>query len=80
MNHKEYLELHDNCVAAMRAYFAEAETTSKMLAKFSSAPLSFADRLGLISQEIIEHDAHSNYLGTKRLLHGVALLGYDSFN
>ena len=76
MNYTEYLELHANCIAAMRAYIVEAETTSGMLAKCSAAPLSFTERLGLISQEIIESDAYSTYLGTKRLLHGVALHGY----
>ena len=80
MNYTDYLELHVRCVAAMRAYFAEAEITSEMLAKCTSEPLSFAVRLGLISQEIVENDAHTIYLGTKRLLHSVALLGYESLN
>lgn len=47
-----------------------------MLAKCTAGPLSFTERLLLISQEIIESDAYSTYLGTKRRLHGVALLGY----
>jgi hypothetical protein len=76
MNYTEYLELHTNCIAAMRAYFVEAETTSRMLAKCTARPLSFTERLGLISQETIESDAYSTYLSTKRLLHGVALHGY----
>jgi hypothetical protein len=80
MDHKEYLELHASCIAAMRAYFTQAETTAGMLANCSALPLSFQERLGLISQEIIENDAHSAYLGTKRLLHGVALLGYRFTN
>jgi hypothetical protein len=76
MNHTEYLELHKNCIAAMRVYFVEAETTSGMLAKCTAGPLSFTERMGLISQEIIEHDAYWTFLGAKRLLHCVALLGY----
>ena len=76
MNHTDFLELHTNCVAAMRTYFVEAETTTEMLAKCTAEPLSFAERLGLLSQEIIENDAHVIYLDTKRLLHGAALLGY----
>ena len=80
MDYTEYLELHTNCITAMRAYFNEAKKTSEMLAKCSAEPLSFQERLGLISQEIIENDAHSAYLGTKRLLHGVALLGYGFLN
>ncbi len=80
MNYAEYLELHTNCVAAMRAYFVQAETTSAMLARCTVEPLSFKERLGLLSQEIIENNAHLTYLGTKRLLHAAALLGYGSSN
>jgi hypothetical protein len=80
MNYTEYLELHISCVTAMRAYFAQAERTAGMLAKCNAEPLSFQERLGLISQEIIENEAHTAYLGTKRLLHGVALLGYGFLN
>jgi hypothetical protein len=80
MNYNEYLELHANCVAAMRAYFVEAEKSSLMLSKCTAEPLSFTERLSLLSQEIAENDAHTNYLGTKRLLHGAALLGYGFSN
>jgi hypothetical protein len=76
MNHTDFLELHKNCVTAMRTYFVEAETTTEMLAKCTAEPLSFGERLGLLSQEIVENDAHVIYLDTKRLLHGAALLGY----
>ena len=76
MNHTDFLELHKNCVTAMRTYFVEAETTTEMLAKCTAEPLSFGERLGLLFQEIVENDAHVIYLDTKRLLHGAALLGY----
>ena len=78
MNYGEFLELHVNSVAAMRAYFVEAEKSSVMLGKCSAEPLSFTERMSLPSQEIVESDAHANYLGTKRLLHGAALFGYSS--
>jgi hypothetical protein len=80
MDQTGYLELHANCLAAMRAYFVQAEITAGMLAKCGAEPLSFQERLGLISQEITERDAHVAYLGTKRLLHGVALLGFGFTN
>jgi hypothetical protein len=37
MNRSEFMEMHENCVSAMRAYFAEAETMSAMLAEGSGA-------------------------------------------
>lgn len=80
MTYNEFLELHANCVAAMRAYFVEAEKSSVMLGQCTAEALSFTERLGLHSQEIVEKDAHANYLGTKRLLHSAALLGYSSSN
>ena len=78
MNYDEFLELHVNSVAAMRAYFVEAEKSSVMLGKCSAEPLSFTERMSLLSQETVESHAHANYLGTKRLLHGAALFGYSS--
>jgi len=76
MNYTDFLELHKTCVAAMRTYFSEAETTTELLAKCTADPLSLGERLGLLSQEIIENDAHVVYLNTKRLLHRAALVGY----
>ncbi len=80
MDNSEFIELHANCVMAMRAYFVEAETTSAMLAKCTVAPLSFTERLGLLSQEIIENDAHTRYVTAKKALHGAARLGYGFSN
>jgi hypothetical protein len=65
----EFSELNANCVAAMRAYFVEAEKTSSMLAKCTAEPLSFTDRLDLLSQEIIENEFHTRYVDAKILLH-----------
>jgi len=80
MTNEEFRQLHTDCVIAMRAYFVEAERTTDLLAKCTAEPLSFADRLGLLSQEIIENDAHESYRGAKSLLHGAARLGYGFSN
>ena len=76
MNYTEFMDLHTSAVSAMRAYFDEAEKTSIMLAKCTAAPLPFMQRLALISQEIIEKSAYTDYLGIKRRLHHAARLGY----
>jgi hypothetical protein len=76
----EFSELHANCVAAMRAYFVEAEKTSSMLAKCTAEPLSFTERLDLLSQEIIENESYTRYVDAKILLHTAARLGYGSSN
>ena len=80
MNHSEFSELHANCVAAMRAYFAEAEKTSSMLAKCTAEPLSLTERLDLLSQELIENESHTRYVDAKILLHTAARFGYRSSN
>ena len=77
MNYTEFMDLHDSGVTAMRAYFDEAEKTSTMLAKCTAAPLPFMKRLALMSQEIIEVSAHTDYLGIKRRLHNAVRLGYE---
>lgn len=77
MNYTEFMDLHTSGVTAMRAYFVEAQETATLLAKCTAVPLPFPERLALISQEIIEHDAHTNYLGIKRRLHDAARLGYE---
>jgi hypothetical protein len=76
MNYTNFLELHKTCVAAMRTYFCEAETTTRLLAKCTAEPLSLGERSGLLSQEIVENNAQLIYLDSKRLLHRAALLGY----
>ena len=55
MNHAEFIDLHTSGVTAMRAYFDQAEKTASMLAQCTPAPLPFAERLTLASQEIAEN-------------------------
>jgi hypothetical protein len=80
MNSEEFNQLHADCVITMRAYFVEAEKTTALLAKCTAKPLSFTERLSLLSQEIAENDAHARYRGAKTLLHGAARLGYGFSN
>jgi hypothetical protein len=80
MTNEEFRQLHASCVIALRAYFVEAEKTTDLLAKCTAEPLSFTDRLGLLSQEITENDAHASYRVAKSLLHGAARLGYGLSN
>ena len=78
MNQTEFMEMHESCVSALGTYFAEAEKTTQMLAECTAEPLSFSERFKLISQGIVENDAHLTYLGTKSLLFNAARLGYAS--
>ena len=80
MNREEFLEMHANCVTAMRTYFAQVEKTSEMLAGCAAGPLTFSERFRLMSQGIVETDAHLAYLGTRSLLLGAIQLGYGSAN
>ena len=80
MTNEEFQQVHADCVTAMLAYFVEAEKTTDLLAKCTAEPLSFTERLGLLSQELIENDAHENYKNTKSLLHAAARLGYGFSN
>jgi hypothetical protein len=76
MNRPEFMEMHENCVTAMRAYFEQAEKMSAMLAECSAEPMTFRERFKLMSQGILENDAHLTYLGSKSLLFNAARLGY----
>ena len=80
VNYTEFKVAHENCVITMRAYVVEAEKTAAMFAKCTAAPLSFAARFNLLSQEIVENDAHLSYLGSKRVLRSAARLGYGVSN
>ena len=80
MNRSEFLEIHEQCVIAMRAYFVEAEKMSAMLADCTAEPMPFRDRFRLMSQGIVENDAHLIYLSAKSLLFSTARLGYGSSN
>ena len=76
MNRAEFLEMHANCVNAMRTYFVQVEKTSDMLAGCTTEPLTFRERFRLLSQGIVENDAHLAYLGARSLLISTARLGY----
>lgn len=78
MNDTEFRDLHARCVAAKQNYFREADKTCALLARCTSEPLSFLDRMALLAQEVIENRAHSAYLTIKNLLHRAARLGYGS--
>jgi hypothetical protein len=80
VNYAEFKGAHDSCVTARRAYIVEAEKTAAMFADCTAEPLSFAARFSLLSQEIVENDAHLTYLGTKRILRSAARLGYGVSN
>ncbi len=80
MTYAEFNDPHADCILAMRGYFVEAEKTTDLLAKCTAEPLSFAERIGLLSQEIIENEAHARYTSAKSLLHGAARLGYGFSN
>jgi len=78
MNREEFLEMHTNCVTAMRTYFIQVEKTSTMLAECTGEPLSFRERFRLMSQGIAENDAHLAYLGKRSLVFTAAQTGYTS--
>jgi hypothetical protein len=80
MDRSEFLAIHARCVTALGTYFVEAEKTTQMLAECTLDPLSFTERFKLMSQGIVENDAHSTYLSTKGLLYNAALLGYGLSN
>lgn len=80
MNNAEFIDLHAECVAAMRLYFVEAEITTTMLAKCTAEPLPFTERMSLLAQEVLETDAQTRYASAKRLLHDAARLGYGFSN
>jgi hypothetical protein len=80
MNRAEFMDMHAECVTAMRTYFVQVERTSTMLAECTVEPLTFAERLRLMSQGITENDAHLAYLGARSLLVSAARLGYALSN
>lgn len=80
MNRTEFVASLAECATATETYIREAEKTSIMLGKCSQQPLTFEERLALLSQEILERDAFRIYLDAKRFLHRAALLGYDGLS
>ena len=78
MSRTEFMEMHASCVTALEAYLIEAEKTTRMLAECNVEPLTLQERFRLMSQGIVENDAHSAYVGTRSPLNKAALLGYGS--
>ena len=76
MSKKEFSALHSECKAVMDSYLAEMLKTWILMGNCKSEPLSFSARFALLSQEILEKDAHLTYLESKRILHRAALAGY----
>jgi hypothetical protein len=80
MNRTEFKVLHASCVTALETYVVEAGKTTQLLAECTAEPLPFTERFKLMSQGIIEDDAHLVYLGVKSLLYRAARLGYGFSN
>jgi hypothetical protein len=68
MNHTEFVDLHAASEKLMRSYFVEVEKSSTMIADCTEKPPSLQNRLKLMSQGVIEHEAHVTYMDTKSLL------------
>ena len=66
MDCAEFTEMHANCVTAMRTYFVQVEKTSAMLAECTAEPLTLRERFKLMSQGIVEKDAHLAYFGRQK--------------
>jgi hypothetical protein len=80
MSCAEFLEMHANLTAAMRAYVIEVEKTVAILAGCTEEPLTFSTRITLRNQLIIEQEAHLTYLGIRSGLFRVARSGYGSLS
>ena len=78
MDRTEFITLLAECAETTEIYLREAEKTSQMLRRCNEHPLTFDERLVLLSQEIQERDAFRLYLDAKRLLHSAALSGYGA--
>jgi hypothetical protein len=75
MNRAKFMELHASCITALGTYIVEAGKTTQMLAECTEEPLHFTDRFRLMSQGIVEDDAHAVYVGIKSLLYRASRLG-----
>jgi hypothetical protein len=69
MSREEFLEMHADCVTAMRSYFVQVEKTSAMLAECTAEPLTFTERFTLTSQGIVENDARLVRIPAKEIAH-----------
>ena len=80
MTRTEFAALLDDCTLITNTYLREAQKTSTMLVKCTGKPLPFDERFALLSQEILERNAFEIYIGAKRILHNVALVGYEELS
>ncbi len=80
MNRTEFTDRREECSSVTATYLREAEKTSAMLARCAAHPLTFDERLALLSQEILERDAFRLYIEAKRFLHNAALVGYEALS
>lgn len=80
MDRTEFVALLAGCGVATAAYLREAQKTSAMLGSCCGQPLTFEERLALVSQEIHERDAFRVYLDSKRFLHSAARHGYEALS
>jgi len=76
MDKTQFKELHTSCMTALRNYITSAELTATMLERCTRNPWPWQIGWTLLIQESAEHKSHSIYLGTKRILHNAARLGY----
>jgi hypothetical protein len=67
----EFIDLHTASVTLMRAYFVEVEKSCAMLAECAETPLPPERHLTLLSQGIIEHEAHLTYVDARNILLGM---------
>jgi hypothetical protein len=80
MDDLEFRALHAASEVLMQSYFDEVRKSSDMLAECTAEPLPIEKRLTLLSQGIIEHEAHVTYVSSKGVLLDAALLGYGLSN
>jgi hypothetical protein len=77
MDCAEFMASLAECARTTETYVGEVNKTSFMLGKCGPQPLTFEMRFALLAQEILERNAFLAYMEAKRILHRVALLGYE---
>jgi len=80
VTHIEFMDLHANCVNTLGVYVVEAKKTTRMLSECTAHPPTDMQRITLVSQGIVESDAHLAYLGAKSIFYSAAVSGYGSSN
>lgn len=80
MTQIEFMDLHANCVSTLGAYVVQAEKSTRMLSECTENPPTDTERITLVSQGIVESDAHLTYLAAKKILYLAAISGYGSSN